>query len=149
MQPAHLKGSQSPPAHTHAAVLSAELGRMEPSPPSEQAFLGRDKVLLCHVQTDRGDITNSAACLGTQSILFLCTSHQPEIYLLTFSILLTTPLNSSLSSASTTGSNSRRKTRRNSVENMVSLQPRSRPCGLGRIPLSSGQSCQSINQSTD
>ena len=148
MQPAHLKGSQSPPAHTHAAVLSAELGRMEPSPPSEQVFLGRAKVLLCHVQTDRGDITNSAACYGTKSTL-LVTSHQPEMYLLTFCILLTTPLNSSLSSASTTGSSNRRKTRRTSVENMVSLQPRSRPCGLGRIPQSLGQSCQSVNQSTD
>ena len=52
MQPTHLKGSQSPPEHIHAALLSAELSRMEPSPPSVQAFLGCAKMPLYQVYTD-------------------------------------------------------------------------------------------------
>ena len=75
MQPAHLKGSQSPPAHTHAAVLSAELGRMEPSPPSEQAFLGRAKVLLCHVQTDREGILQTVLHVLGHNLYPSCALH--------------------------------------------------------------------------
>ena len=43
---AHLNGSQLPPAHTHAAPLSAELSSMLPSLLSEHTFVGLIKVLL-------------------------------------------------------------------------------------------------------
>ena len=46
---AHLNGSQLPPAHTHAAPLSAELSSMLPSLLSEQTCLGLIKVLLYQI----------------------------------------------------------------------------------------------------
>ena len=129
MLPTHLKGSQSPPAHTHAALLSAELSRMEPSPPSVQAFLGCAKTPLFQVQTDKEGIEciKSAVPWDWTQWAHFWALHISQVYvhtihLLTFSIFLTTLLTARSSPALTTGSRNRRKTRRTSAGNMVSLQ---------------------------
>ena len=129
MHPAHWKGSQLPPEHTHADCLFAELNKMEPSTPSEQTFLGCTKnALLYRIQTNRGGISNacSVTCRYPQwlffmyiATVFLHTPHQSEMDQLTFSILLTTPLTVRLASAWTTGRSKRRETRNASVDNMV------------------------------